>query len=110
MMVTFVKVRGLPGLAYRPPPSCCEVLLEMTRFCSSGWAEPVIWIAPPQPAGHALPETLPPAKVRPEIKVELAMAAPVTVRTRWLGRARRMVVALLTPIRLSALFRVKLVM
>src|SRR5437773_994943 len=31
IMVTAIRVSGLPALAYTPPPSFCEVLLEMTR-------------------------------------------------------------------------------
>src|SRR5437763_15605835 len=106
MMVTFTRVSGLPGLAYRPPPSCCAVLFEITRFSNNGWADPVICRAPPQPAGHAPPTTLPSAKVRPEIIVALLILAQVMVITRWLASARRRVVALLTPTKLRALYRV----
>src|SRR5262245_35000232 len=108
--VTLISVSGLPALVYRPPPNCCDWLFEMTRFWSSGCAEPVIWMAPPQPAGQAPPSAWPPAKVSPEMSVVLVMLAPVTVMTRWPDRALRIVLALLAPIRLTALSRVTLVM
>ena len=93
MTVTSTRVSGLPLLANRPPPSFWEVLLEMTRFCSRGWADPVISTAPPQAAGQATPNALPAKKVRPEIRLLLPIAAPVMVMTRWPGRARKKVVA-----------------
>ncbi len=39
---------------------------------------------------------------------ELLIVLPVTVSTRWPGKARMMTVALLTPVRLTALDRVRL--
>ena len=55
------------------------------------------------------PTTLPFAIVKPEMIVVNVMFAPVTVMTRWLGSALRIVVALPAPPNVTALLSVTLV-
>jgi hypothetical protein len=73
-------------------------------------ALPLIKIPPPQLAGQLTPPRLPFMKVKPEMITLLLIELPVTVNTRWVLIALIVTLNALAPVRLTALFSVKLSM